>query len=223
LTLDTVRTPFQGHTNHIQDLALSFDCALLVSSSHDNTIKFWAFESRQLLASFDVHNPCTLILSPKARQVTYTVCNSQNIFICNIAPNILATIWPGQEVPIGLLYDTLSHMLTPSYRPMHSTIHKSVTHSMYVIQFLHSTTPLTLSQSDATIRPAAMQPAAVSFANKPSSQSPTIYQQMFFALRHLRKLLPFSFRRDAVLLAGIVEPRDPLDVCVFVLSPQQST
>ncbi|KIK37294.1 hypothetical protein CY34DRAFT_63223, partial [Suillus luteus UH-Slu-Lm8-n1] len=53
LTLEIVGAPFEGHTHYISGLALSFDCALLVSASrHDKTIKLWAFESRQLLASF---------------------------------------------------------------------------------------------------------------------------------------------------------------------------
>ncbi|KIK32370.1 hypothetical protein CY34DRAFT_19097 [Suillus luteus UH-Slu-Lm8-n1] len=53
-TLKTVRTPFEGHTKTVLGLALSFDGALLASTSLDNTIKLWAFESRQILASFDV-------------------------------------------------------------------------------------------------------------------------------------------------------------------------
>ncbi|KAG2343547.1 WD40 repeat-like protein [Suillus weaverae] len=52
-TLETVGAPFEGHTKFINGLALSFDGALLASASNDNTIKLWAFESRQLLASFN--------------------------------------------------------------------------------------------------------------------------------------------------------------------------
>ncbi|KAG2352023.1 WD40 repeat-like protein, partial [Suillus spraguei] len=52
----TIGAPFQGHTGIIWGLALSFDGALLASSSyHDNAINLWAFESRQLLASFHGH------------------------------------------------------------------------------------------------------------------------------------------------------------------------
>ncbi|KIK36085.1 hypothetical protein CY34DRAFT_51288, partial [Suillus luteus UH-Slu-Lm8-n1] len=40
-TLETVGTPFEGHTKFINGLALSFDGALLASSSYDNTIKLW--------------------------------------------------------------------------------------------------------------------------------------------------------------------------------------
>ncbi|KAG2745145.1 hypothetical protein P692DRAFT_20671976, partial [Suillus brevipes Sb2] len=69
-TLQTVGTPFKGHTNLITGLALSFDNALLASASYDdNTIKLWAFESRQLLASFDVQNITRLVLSPDSRQL----------------------------------------------------------------------------------------------------------------------------------------------------------
>ncbi|KAJ8579916.1 WD40 repeat-like protein, partial [Rhizopogon salebrosus TDB-379] len=46
-TLETVGTPFEGHTGPITGLALSFDSALLASASIDHTIKLWAFESRQ--------------------------------------------------------------------------------------------------------------------------------------------------------------------------------
>ncbi|OAX39028.1 WD40 repeat-like protein [Rhizopogon vinicolor AM-OR11-026] len=53
--LDTVGIPFEGHTKYINCLALSFDGALLASTSDDNTIKLWAVESHQLLSSFDGH------------------------------------------------------------------------------------------------------------------------------------------------------------------------
>ncbi|KAG1813983.1 uncharacterized protein BJ212DRAFT_386868 [Suillus subaureus] len=46
----TVGAPFE-HTFSISGIALSSDCILLASSSYD-TIKLWAFESRQLLVSF---------------------------------------------------------------------------------------------------------------------------------------------------------------------------
>ncbi|KAJ8590739.1 WD40 repeat-like protein, partial [Rhizopogon salebrosus TDB-379] len=46
LTLETVGTPFEGHSDYITCLALSFDCALLASNSlYDGTIKLWAFDS----------------------------------------------------------------------------------------------------------------------------------------------------------------------------------
>jgi WD40 repeat protein len=73
-TLKTVGTSFKGHTDVVTGLALSFDGALVASSSEDDTIKLWAFESRQLLASFDVKNPGALILSPDSRKLVYTTC-----------------------------------------------------------------------------------------------------------------------------------------------------
>lgn len=91
---------------------------------------------------------------------------------------------------------------------------------MHVIQSIHPIMPLTLLQSDATIRSAAVQrnPVTASFTNRPVSHSPTIQQQPFSALHNLRKLLPFAFHRDAAPLTGIVEPRDPLDVRLFLVS-----
>ncbi|KAG1725820.1 WD40-repeat-containing domain protein [Suillus occidentalis] len=104
-TLETVGTPFEGHTNVVLGLALSFDGALLASSSLDETIKLWAFESRQLLASFDVQNLGTLILSPDSRKLAYTTYTKvlsnarvtgttryedHRICICDIPPDILA-------------------------------------------------------------------------------------------------------------------------------------
>jgi WD40 repeat protein len=101
-TLKTVGTPFEGHTKAVIGLALSFDGALVASSSHDETIKLWAFESRQLLASFDVQNPSNLILSPDSRKLAYatytsafsnaglTTFKDDRICICDTPPDILA-------------------------------------------------------------------------------------------------------------------------------------
>ncbi|KAG2065489.1 WD40 repeat-like protein [Suillus decipiens] len=91
-TLETVGAPFEAHANTIKGLALSFDGTLLASASQDNTIKFWTFESRQLLASFDVQNPRCLILSPDSRQLVYSTHTEDgcNICICDIPLNILA-------------------------------------------------------------------------------------------------------------------------------------
>jgi WD40 repeat protein len=89
-TLKTVGAPF-NHTYSIRCLALSSDCVLLASSSY-STIKLWAFESRQLLASFDVESPRTLLLSPDSRQLAYTSYDDTKIRICDIPANILASI-----------------------------------------------------------------------------------------------------------------------------------
>jgi WD40 repeat protein len=93
-TLETVGTPFKGHTDRVTGLALSFDDALLASASFDNTIKLWAFESRQLLASFDVQNIYRLVLSPDSRQLAYTIHNRDKedykICISHTPPQFLA-------------------------------------------------------------------------------------------------------------------------------------
>jgi WD40 repeat protein len=104
-TLETVGTPFEGHTKDVNGLALSFDGTLLASSSDDDTIKLWAVESHQLLASFDVQNLGLLILSPnscKLAYTTWTVVPSSNsalpdttlqdrrICICDTPPDVLA-------------------------------------------------------------------------------------------------------------------------------------
>ncbi|KAG2109512.1 hypothetical protein DEU56DRAFT_920332 [Suillus clintonianus] len=88
-TLETIGTPFEGHTKVVTGLALSSDCTLLASTSDDYTIKLWAFESRKLLASFDVqhHRTRALVLSPDSRQLGYI---HNEIHICNIPPDILA-------------------------------------------------------------------------------------------------------------------------------------
>ena len=142
-TLDTVGVPFKGHTTHINDLALSFDCTLLVSAAHDHTIKLWAFESRQVLASFNVHRPCTVTLSPDARQVAYTKFDPPyKIHICDVPSDIIAHMKPSQ-VTVGVCICSLylpSHMLISSRRLTHAEIHTSMTHSMYAI---HSSMPLT--------------------------------------------------------------------------------
>jgi WD40 repeat protein len=101
-TLETNGTPFEGHTERVTGLALSFDGVLLASSSsYDETIKFWAFESRQLLASFHVQNLGVLVLSPDSRKLAYTTYTKvlsnalvtgkdHRICICDIPPDILA-------------------------------------------------------------------------------------------------------------------------------------
>ncbi|KAJ8585779.1 WD40 repeat-like protein [Rhizopogon salebrosus TDB-379] len=105
-TLETLGAPFQGHTKVICGLALSFDGALLASTSSDHTIKLWAFESHQLLASFHVPHPCILTLSPNSRQLAYTTWFENKIFICNTPPDVLASIGlaPEDNVRISCIY-----------------------------------------------------------------------------------------------------------------------
>ncbi|OJA15666.1 hypothetical protein AZE42_11641 [Rhizopogon vesiculosus] len=87
--VETVGAPFKGHTHKITGLALSSDGALIASTSFDGTIKLWAFDSRQLLAPFHVVNSHP-IFSPDTQQLAYGAY--ANIYICNIPPNILATM-----------------------------------------------------------------------------------------------------------------------------------
>jgi WD40 repeat protein len=90
-TLETVGTPFKGHTNLVTGLALSFDDTLLASASWDDTIKLWAFESRQLLACFHVQHIYGLVLSPNSRQLAYTTPTEDNnkIYVCDVPPKVL--------------------------------------------------------------------------------------------------------------------------------------
>ncbi|KIK31944.1 hypothetical protein CY34DRAFT_19422 [Suillus luteus UH-Slu-Lm8-n1] len=63
------------------------------SASLDNTIKLWAFESRQLLASFHVQLIHKLVLSPDSCQLAYTTVandDDHNIHICDTPPKVLA-------------------------------------------------------------------------------------------------------------------------------------
>ncbi|KAG1896438.1 WD40-repeat-containing domain protein [Suillus fuscotomentosus] len=96
-TLENTGAPFEGHTQTITSIALSLDHALLASAAQDNTIKLWAFESRQLLASFDSCSTiCHLLFSPDSRQLVYTTASlfGNNIYLCNTPPEILANIQP---------------------------------------------------------------------------------------------------------------------------------
>ncbi|KAG1806485.1 WD40-repeat-containing domain protein [Suillus plorans] len=95
LTLEIVGAPFEGHTHPIFGLALSFDCSLIASASK-HTIKLWAFESRQLLASFDDRVDC-LIFSPSSHQLAYTKWGDTNIYIYDLPPDILSSVWPAQD------------------------------------------------------------------------------------------------------------------------------
>jgi len=142
-TLETVGAPFEGYTTIITGLALSFDCALLASASRDNTIKLWAFGSRQLLGSFDanVHLTVTdtLVLSPNSRQLAYTTFDPSRIHICDIPPDILARIWPKQATCSVCIFTTYIHPFSThsSSRPLRLNIRTPPTNSMYVILFSH--------------------------------------------------------------------------------------
>ncbi|KAG1760177.1 WD40-repeat-containing domain protein [Suillus occidentalis] len=92
-TLETVGAPFEGHGKRVTGLALSFDNALLVSASFDDAIKLWAFESRQLLASYDIKAIISsLVLSPDSRKIAYAAntTGDHKICICDTPPDVLA-------------------------------------------------------------------------------------------------------------------------------------
>lgn len=117
-TLKTVGAPFKGHTHLVTGLALSSDGALLATASKDDTIKLWAFESRQLLASFHVQEPHCIILSPNSHQLAYTTwCDMKSrIFICDIPPNILDTICPAQKAEPNINTPRNQHRAVPLVR-----------------------------------------------------------------------------------------------------------
>ncbi|KAG1784782.1 WD40-repeat-containing domain protein [Suillus plorans] len=122
-TLETTGAPFAGHTKIITSIALSLDCALLASAARDNTINFWAFESRQLLASFDSGSTiCQLILSPNLCQLVCTTENDNSIYLYDTPPEILACIQPvPQDRTISSRSLFLTDVLIPpfSFIPLH--------------------------------------------------------------------------------------------------------
>ncbi|KAG1815641.1 quinon protein alcohol dehydrogenase-like superfamily [Suillus subaureus] len=168
LTLQTVGAPFEGHTIGISDLALSFDCALLASASWDNTIKLWAFQSRQLLASFDVQDPFILIIPPNSHQLVYSTYAESEIHICDIPPKIIAIIWPNTS--------------------------ESKHHNILDVRDPYSSTPshqCIFLRSDATRRAVPRKPVispVTSFTPRPQRPSHTTQQRDFF--RYLRMVLP---------------------------------
>jgi WD40 repeat protein len=147
-TLETVGTPFEGHTGDVSGLALSNDSTLLASASFDRAIKLWAFESRQLIASFDDTLAYSLALSPDSHKLAYTTFNHgpPNIYIYDIPPNILASVWPAREaVKVCICpHISTSLVLMSSYRPSNMNIHSPVIYSKHVILFVHLSLPLIL-------------------------------------------------------------------------------
>jgi WD40 repeat protein len=106
-TLQTVGDSFEGHTSSIWGLALSSDCVLLASASLDSTINLWSFESRQLLASFDIRINRSLIFSPDSCQLAYTTWKEPNIYVCDIPINILTSLRIAKQVCIRPIIDVI--------------------------------------------------------------------------------------------------------------------
>ena len=163
--LETVGAPFEGHNSRITCLALSLDCALLASASeYDDTIKLWAFESRQLLVSFDGHNPRILILSPNSRQLAYAGRDQPKIHVCDIPPDILTRLWPEQATcSVCVLTAYIYHLSTnSSCRPLCLNIRTALTLSTYVILFFHPYLSLILRHYRSLTRLVILLPCAVS-------------------------------------------------------------
>jgi hypothetical protein len=196
----------------------SSDGALLASASGDNTIKFWAFESRQLLASFDVtnQNPYTIILSSVSTQLAYaayTHTGAYEIIICDIPPDILSNIGTAQgqsALPKVRIYSCLSC-------PFNNFLWRILQDLLKVCITSFSRFVLTDLQTDAIRRPARVRPnpaasPVVSFPPRPPRPLLTRDPQQSALVRHLRKLLRRSSRTDPPLNN---QPCDPLDVCLL--------
>lgn len=185
LTLETVGAAFEGHTKIVRGLALSFDNALLASAADDNTIKLWAFESRQLLASFNARTPETLILSPDSSQLAYTT--GRKIRICNIPLNILASIGRALEARGG-----------------HGG---SADKNARLDRLLN---PHTTRRSPAFGRHRTTSPVIL-FANRPHRPPPEIHSGQPVLLHHPRNFFRFSSRGIAVPPIWKDQAHDPLD------------
>jgi WD40 repeat protein len=117
-TLKTVGSPFEGHAMVLADLALSSDNTLLITACYE-TIKLWAFESRHLLASFDVLPPQSLTLSPDSRQLAYS--SGSNIYIYNTPAEILASMGPAPDAQASVwILIPIVRALIRLYRPVHT-------------------------------------------------------------------------------------------------------
>jgi WD40 repeat protein len=117
-TLKTVGSPFEGHAMVLADLALSSDNTLLITACYE-TIKLWAFESRHLLASFDVLPPQSLTLSPDSRQLAYS--SGSNIYIYNTPAEILASMGPALDAQASVwILIPIVRALIRLYRPVHT-------------------------------------------------------------------------------------------------------
>jgi len=150
LTLETIGDPFEGHTDLIYELALSFDGTLLASSSFDKNIKLWSLEPRQLLASLHVQHKTgfsNLIFSPDTRQLAY--CADDKIFICNTPPDILASVRLAPDAQaivriccIYLIVDVLissSKVSTPDNSTLNDllNVHAPLFHSFTLLMHCH--------------------------------------------------------------------------------------
>jgi len=210
--LKTFGTPFEGHTMIITGLALSFDGAILASASSDNTIKLWAFDSRELLASFDVLNLYTLILSPDSRQLAWASWSKPEIYIC--------------DVPLGSNVPLAGISLKPVAAGPSTVLKTGATHKRLI-------------DSDAISHVAVRHYSAIilpvtSFPSTPSKPTPTIPLPTIDSdtvvidpIIHISShpdpetvvtdsILHVSFRKDTFT------PRDPLDSLLLGINSPSS-
>lgn len=183
LTLETVGAPFDAHTKTVRGLALSLDNALLASAAEDNTIKVWAFESRQLLASFNARTPETLILSPDSSQIAYTT--GQKILICNTPLDILATTVHALEARSAASADKNLRL--------DRLLNSHVTRPPPTVRRYQATSPV------------------ISFAHAPHRPLPGLHSEQSGVLRHLCKILRFSSRAITDPPVWKDQTQDPLD------------
>ncbi|KAG1896457.1 quinon protein alcohol dehydrogenase-like superfamily [Suillus fuscotomentosus] len=113
LTMEIVGAPFEGHTKCITSLAPSSGGTLLASASQDHSIKLWAFDSRQLLASFHVQDVKLLVPSPDSRHLAYTI-TGRDICICNTPPAVLTAL--EAQSTLQKSNKTLEHLLQSDAR-----------------------------------------------------------------------------------------------------------
>ncbi|KIK41073.1 hypothetical protein CY34DRAFT_227797 [Suillus luteus UH-Slu-Lm8-n1] len=151
-TLKTIGAPFKL-PSFVHGLALSSDCVLLASSSYDRTIKLWAFESRQLLASFHVESFFTLLFSPDSRQLACT---------CRVPTNLNI-----------LIYSTLMQHVVRDPRPFPRFLRKllpfssrtNVVHTEpHNLLDFPATSPLPRSHISQTPAPLTTQPSAINIS-----------------------------------------------------------
>ncbi|KAG2354217.1 hypothetical protein BDR07DRAFT_627606 [Suillus spraguei] len=213
LTLETVGAPFEAHTKIVRGLALSFDSALLASAADDNTIKLWAFESRQLLASFNARTPETLILSPDSSQLAYTT--GCKIHICNTPLDVLASIGRALEARgsvriFRIYYYPCTNISLQASANKNSKLNRLLNVCISFSFFIYTTHAPPL-QSPASCRSPAVRrhqvtSPVISFAH---GLPPEIHPEQPILLRCLRKILRLPSR---VITVPADQTHDPLDV-----------
>ncbi|KAG1737356.1 hypothetical protein EDD22DRAFT_342942 [Suillus occidentalis] len=186
-TLETVGAPFEGHGKVVTGLALSFDNALLVSASFHNAIKLWAFESRQLLASYDIKAIHSLVLSPDSRKIAYAAntTGDHNICICDTPPDVLA------QARVRMLP---KHDCLCANTPLQDIARKksNLNHLLHS----HSTHPVGQHKPPIYAIPTVQRPLPSRDLQQP-------------AFRRLGDLLRFSLANTGPVRH--IQPRDPLD------------